>query len=124
MGEGRGWTDGALIVWCDKVRLSGLSIGRISGRVDTRLSHAARRAGKQSPSCIRTIAQACKDMLIIHMNNKQTRHRFTISAEDDEEKRLVCVEDVQRLRLLYEPSIRNSVGRVMRCGALPLSTPR
>lgn len=39
-GGGGGWTDGALIVWCDKMRLSGLSIGRISGRVDVRVSHA------------------------------------------------------------------------------------
>lgn len=34
VGGRGGWTDGALIVWRDKVRLSGLSIGRISGRVD------------------------------------------------------------------------------------------
>lgn len=56
-----GWTDRALIVRCDKVRLSGLSIGRISGRVDMRVSHAERQvhepAGKQSASCIRTSVQ-------------------------------------------------------------------
>lgn len=67
-----GRTDGALIVWCDKVRLSGLSIGRISGRADMRVSRAectGRRVNNRRLAS-GTIAQACKNMLNIRINNK------------------------------------------------------